>query len=251
MDVENAVKRYFEHLGYTAEKIEEGTEQTPDFLVYDDSVSILVELKTKFPSAAEIAARQLMLDRGSIHNIHEVIIRKNTLSGITRHAAEQLKKYGAEKLLRIVFLLTVGHLAEPRFAQFEASLYGSTTIVDFAKGVAKDCYFFYESDFFRFRHSLDAAIVSTERDRALFLNPHSPRADQCRKSSLCDRFDGVVVDPIEREKQGNAYYVDGTLDRHNEDEVIASLKEKYHSQTLMKIDMNFLSGTMQYPAGSE
>ena len=246
MDYEPHVKKYFEHLGYAVERIDEGAEETPDFFIYDDSMSFVAELKTKFPSDTEISQRRRILDSGNIHNIQEQIVRKNTLSGITRHAVEQLKKYGPQDLIRIAFLLTTGHLAEPRFHQFVATLYGSTTIVEPSKSSARECFFFYNSDFYRHRNILDGAIVSTESMHALLLNPHSPRAARLKQSTLCDRFDGGVIDPIKIESQGKAYIVDGDVDRGDEEAVIAYLKEKYHTELLTKIDMNFLSGTMNF-----
>jgi hypothetical protein len=43
--------------------------------------------------------------------------------------------------------------------QFEATLYSSTTICDWSdEGECKVYYFFYNSDFFRFKDTLDAAI---------------------------------------------------------------------------------------------
>jgi hypothetical protein len=251
MDYELAILQYFKYLGYIGEKIPEGTEETPDFLIYDDSINFIVELKTKLPSDEEISHRQKTLASGNFYNIQEKIVRTNKLSRITRHAATQLKNYGGQDLFRIVFLLTTGHLAEPRFKQFEASLYGSTTIVDFPKGLALPCFFFYDSDFFRDRDTLDAAIVSTESDRLLLLNPHSPRASLFRECSLCERFDGGIIDPIELEKQGKAYYADTVIDRREEEKVLSFLRNKYHSETLTKVDMNFMSGTINFPSEIE
>jgi hypothetical protein len=246
MNYETSVMHYFEHLGYIADKIPEGKKESPDFLIHDDSINIVVELKTKLPSDDEISQRKLTIESGNIHNIQEQIVRKNMLSRITKHAAAQLKNYPLINQFNLEFLLSTGHLAEPRFQQFEASLYGCTTIVDSTKRFAQHCYFFYESDFYRDRDILDAAIVSTETEHLLLINPHSPRASAFRACSLCKRFDGGIIDPIELDRQGKAFYVDGAIDRQDEQAVMAYLRKKYASDTLIKIDMNFLSGTMQF-----
>ena len=251
MDFEPEVKKYFKQLGYVAEKIAESNQESPDFVVFDDSMTFIVELKTKFPSEAEIAQRRRLLDNGLFHNVHEQIIRKNTLSGIAQHAAEQLINYGEDQSLRIVFLLAVDHLAEARYHQFEASLYGSTTIMDSSEQRSRPCFFFYDSDFFRLRTILDAAIVSTESKRSLLLNPYSSKCEQIEQSTLCERFDGSIVDPIKLEREGKAYIVLGDTDRRDEIAVLEYLKEKYQSKTLIKTDMSFLSGTVQFPPTTE
>lgn len=245
MNPELTVCKYFEHLGYTAEKIAESSDESPDFLVFDDTISFVTELKTKFPSDDELAARQQILDSGNFHNVQEQIVRTNTLSSITRHAAEQLENYGPRDALRVVFLLAMDYLDEARFQQFQATLYGSAVLIDSTKMEASTCFFFGNSDFFRHRDVLDAAIVATDEVRDLLLNPYSPKNEQLRQSSLWARFDGGLVDPIELERQGKAYFMDGDTDRDDEEAVLEYLKQKYHTQTLAKMNMNFLSGTMQ------
>lgn len=50
MDFEPSVKSFFENLGYTVQKIDEGENESPDFLVPGGDDAYLVEPKTKFVS---------------------------------------------------------------------------------------------------------------------------------------------------------------------------------------------------------
>jgi len=245
MDYELHTKRFFENLGYQAEKITEGNEKSPDFLIFDNESRYVVELKTKFASTEEIQNRHLILSSGKIHEIHETVNRKNLLSGIITKANKQLEKFNAENVFKIAFLLATGHLAELRILQYEATLYGSTCMIS-SKG-SSDCYFFYNSDFFRYRNSLDGAIVSTETEANLLLNPLSPRYNQFKNSSLSQLLGDAVIDPIQLERSGKAFLVDSDLDRNNKEQVLKYLREKYRIDDLMDLPMTYLSGTLFVP----
>jgi hypothetical protein len=245
MDYEPIVKRFFEKLGYQVEKIPETDEGSPDFWISDDTSSYVLELKTKFPSSEEIKKRKHQLYSGEIHNIHELVIGKNTLSGIIKKAKDQLKSFKEENVLRIVWLLATGHLAEPRMLQFEATLYGLAPIVSSER--TGDCYFFYNSDFYRFREILDGAIVSTESEAKLLLNPLSPRYAQLKSSTLPKHLGKTVVDPIELESLGKAFLVDDEVDRGDKEAVLRYLRKKYGLEDLMNLTMTYLSGTIVIP----
>ncbi len=180
MNYEPVVNQFFEKLGYKVEKIPETNDKTPDFKISDATYSYILELKTKFPSIKEIERRKSVLDSGKIHTDQEIIIGKNTLSGIIKTAKDQINSLLEENAFKIVWLLTTGHLAEPRLLQYEATLYGITTVVSSKR--ACDCYFFCNSDFYRFQEFLDGAIVSTKSKAKFLLNPLSPRYEQIKGS---------------------------------------------------------------------
>lgn len=251
IDYEPVVKDFFIGHGYRVEKIPEGDEESPDFLISDDTSLYILELKTKFPSEMEIEERRKSLEAGEFHNIHEPIISKNTLSGIIKKAKDQLDTHKEKDILRIVWLLATGHIAEQRMLQFEATLYGLTTLLDWSNKRDGDCFFFYNSEFFRYRDVLDAAIVSTESEERFLLNPLSPRYMQTKTSSLPKHFGKGLVDPIELEKDGIAFFVDSDVDRGDEEAVLRYLKDKYKSDNILNITMNFMSGTIAIPRTHE
>jgi len=251
MDYEPLVKRFFIDLGYHVEKIPETDEKTPDFLIFDDTSSFLLELKTKLPSEAENEERRKLLDAGKIHSIHEEIVRKNRLSGIITKAKNQLESYKEKDVLRIIWLLTTGHRAELRKLQFESTLYGLDCVGDVTNDRILDCYFFHNSDFFRYREILDGAIVATESEAILFLNPLSPRYVQIKSSSLPKHLGGYVVDPIEREKNGEAFFIDSDVNRGDEESVLRYLRDKYKSDNMVKLATTYLSETKSIPRTTE
>jgi hypothetical protein len=236
MDYEPIVKHLFEGFGYHVEKIAETSEETPDFLISDDTFSYVLELKTKSPSEAESEERRRLLDAGQIHNLHESIIRKNRLSGIIKKAKDQLESHD-ERDLRLVWLLATGYLAKPRMLQFEATLYGLAPLIGGPNERTGDCFFFYNSEFFRYRHVLDAAILSTESEMRLLLNPLSPRYEEMKSSSLPKHLGKAVVDPPELDKTGKAFLVDSDVDRNDKEAVLGYLREKYQSPDLMALTM--------------
>jgi hypothetical protein len=245
MNYEPVVKQFFENLGYKVKKITETNDKSPDFWIRDDTYSYILELKTKFPSREEIERRKRVLYTGAIHTVHETVIGKNTLSSIIKTAKDQLNSLREENALRIVWLLATGYLAEPRMLQFEATLYGIAPIVSSER--TGDCYFFYNSDFYRFREILDGAIVSTESQAKFLLNPLSPRYERIKGSSLTKHFGKSVVDPIELERFGKAFLVDSQVGRGDKDAVLCYLRQKYGSEDLMNLTMEYLSGTLVIP----
>lgn len=249
MDYEPSIKCFFESLGYEVEKIDESDDESPDFLVADDNFTYLVELKTKFVSDQKKEERHKAFSKGEVHDVHEPIIRKNRFSGIIKKAQSQLNAHAlSEESFRMVWLLSTGHLAEPSMEQFEATLYGSTTVCDWSdEGECMDCFFFYNSDFYRFKDELDAAIVSTETDAKLLLNPFSSRFEAMRHCSLTEHLGKAVVDPIKMAEDNHAYIVEGDVDRNDKNAVLKYLREKYKAEKLLNITMGYMSGTMAIP----
>jgi hypothetical protein len=119
INYESKVKDWFSKHGYEINKIPESNEESPDFLIADETSTYLLELKTKFPSKEEIDERRQILSSGELHNVDEIIIFQKGLSKIISKAKNQLKNYKkGEDVLRLVWLLSAGHLAEPRLLTF-------------------------------------------------------------------------------------------------------------------------------------
>ncbi len=246
MSCEEFVQLFFERLGYRVERIPEADVQSPDFLVFDGTSSYLVELKTKISSREQALERSKTLEQGEFYRLNEPLIRMNRLSGIIRKAQAQLReRKRQDDVLGLVWLAALGHLAEPRMHQFEATLYGSATIVDWTTHrCSGTCYFFSNSDFFRYRSVLDAAIVSADSQARLLLNPLSGHYEQMKTSSLIEHLGDAVVDPMVLEAQGKAFIVDGDIDRKSEEVVLNHLRIKYNCPGIQRVIMNHLSGTM-------
>jgi hypothetical protein len=246
MDYEVGVKHFFSSLGYHIEKIPESSEESPDFFVYDDTASYVIELKTKLPSPEQIAKRKAVLEAGEIHSTQESITYKNRLHGIIKKATSQLGKHKDKASFRLIWLLSTGHLAEPLAFQFISTLYGLTNVIDITHGRAGDCYFFYNSDFYRYKDKIDSAIISTEdTNPTLLLNPLSVRYKSLKNSSLIKHFADAVVDPFELDSQGRAFLVESDVDRSDNKAILNYLSTKYKSDNFIELPMNYFSGTLK------
>ena len=132
-----------------------------------------------------------------------------------------------------------------RLGRSKSTLYGTTSIVnlDSVEG-AYPCYFFRNSDFFRYKNVLDAAIVSTTKSHKLCLNPLSCRCESLKNTELCARFGTAVRDPINEETAAKAYIVDSQVDSKDEEVVLTYIRKKYGKPKLMNIDLGYVSATV-------
>jgi hypothetical protein len=143
MDHESAIVHFFQSHGFSTEKIEEDEEEKPDFFVKDNEYAYIVELKTKSESDEKAEERKSVLLSGKIFGETEPVDSINRLSGIIKKAQSQLKNHMPEdKVFRLAWFLCSGHGSEAKMDQFEATLYGSTSIINLDESGMRPCYFF-------------------------------------------------------------------------------------------------------------
>ena len=239
------------HLGFGVEPIQEGNEEVADWVASIAGEVVLVEEKTKFEDPAEIARRSDAYAAGQPYDSHTPFKPDNRLSGISRKAAAQLASSAGDipHQYRFVWCTATGHTHEAKFHQYIATLYGSTNIVERSKIVPlRRCYFYRNSDFFRFRDRIDGAVVAQSDganvDLKLCLNPLSPRFAALRASRTCAAFGTAVQDPLVDEAEGGAFILDCDLDRLQEPALLDYLREKYGTDYLMQMDMGMASVSM-------
>ncbi|EIA1625526.1 hypothetical protein MT303_004832 [Vibrio parahaemolyticus] len=222
---------FFKSHGFSAEKIEESSEKSPDFLLFDGNLKFLIELKQKTDSDSTIEKRESAYKSEALYESLSVIERTNRNSNIIKSASKQLaaqkESYGADCCL--VVFEAVGFNSNAKRDQFEASLYGSVEVMNIGENYCppKPCYFFDNSDFFNQRMVLDGAFIIGERTGKLCLNPLSPNYDVLKQSHLVSVFSQGVLDPIELEEQGRAYIVDAPINRRDKEAVVRYLASKY------------------------
>ncbi len=68
-------------------------------------------------------------------------------------------------------------------------------------GFHRPCYFYRNSDFFRYRNILDAAIVSTLNKVELCFNPFSLKGSEFKYSKFALTFKDSICDPIKRNQK--------------------------------------------------
>lgn len=76
---------------------------------------------------------------------------------------------------KVIWYHAAGKYPEVYFDQIKATLYGSTGVIVIGESIPmKPCLYFTFSEFYRYKDSLDAAIVTYGRNAQFCLNNHSP-----------------------------------------------------------------------------
>jgi hypothetical protein len=196
MNIEEAIGHQMEAWGLSVHKIPESqikSDKRPDFEVKCESYTYLIEVKSREDDKKEVKEKNEVLSQGKIYGQHKALIRKNTVSGVIRDACDQLKNYGKDDWYRIVWLCAIDDAQKGKLEQFKATIYGKTQMFDLdGDGYHRPCYFYRDSDFFRYRNILDAAIVSTLTEVELCFNPFSDKNVEFKKSTLVKLFKDSV-----------------------------------------------------------
>lgn len=115
----------------------------------------------------------------------------------------------------------------------------------------RKCYFFRNSDFYRYRHHLDGAVAAHLNGDTvtmkLCLNPHAEGWKALRDSPYARNFKLGLIDPVAEEAAGEAYIVDGDISRADEYAVIQFLEKKYGLTKVQNMDMNMASAVVRVP----
>jgi hypothetical protein len=224
-----------------------------DLIAELDGVRLLVEEKTKFDNPADVQMRDATLARGAVHSSTVPLRHNNRISGIVRKATNQLSSTGADidHDLRVLWFTGVGFYAEAKHFQFISTLYGSTQIFELDKPQTRECYFFRNSDFYRYGDRLDGAVAAyLSRDTVtvkLCLNSYSQGWAALRDSPYARNFTLGLVDPVAEEEAGEAYIADTDLPRSDERAILRFLEKKYGLEKAYKIDMNMASVVVRVP----
>lgn len=245
------VQNKLENMGFCVDRISESDRPRPDLLASDRNATYVIEVKTKEPNAEVTAKRDEILESGEVFSHVESLGPRNLLSGLVRNAAKQLRAFSSSERTgsySIVWLFCIGLHAEDRCEQFIKTLYGSTTINDWDGDFTGPCYFFRNSEFYRHQKTLDAAVVSTEEDLRLCLNPLSHRYEKIKETKLVSELLDWTLDPLESEARGEALFVDGDVDRSDKQAVLDFLRKKYSlGQRTTPFDWNCIRGEMPIP----
>lgn len=252
MTVEEMVQKVLEeNFGMDVEKIPECQSKTPDYYARNGEEKYLIEVKEKQSNPEVLAGREAALSNGKIFQIAESIQPKSVLENIVRSGKRQISSFaGDDECFRIVWIHCSGLSYDAVREQIVAGLYGSETVADWGKedGFAGTCYYFNESQFFKYRNEIDAVIISCKNSEVqCCLNDHSPRYSQLKESSLAKTFGEGLVDPVESERLGNAFVVDGAVDRRNSDEVLSFLQGKYETDRLKVMPMEHFEAHTSLP----
>ena len=252
----NYADHVLKHLGFEVDPIERGEWQSADWKASIAHEVVLVEEKTKFEDPSEITRRDAAYRTGQPYDSHIPFRPDNRFSGISQKAASQLAASAAEIThhYRLIWLTATGHSHEAKFHQYITTLYGSTNIIERDKFVPlRRCYFYRNSDFFRYRDRIDGAVVADSDGQhinlKLCLNPLSPNITALRSSKTRAAFGTAVQDPFVDEAEGGAFIADCDIDRSRENDILEYLRKKYGTDFLMQMDMGMASVSMVIGVG--
>jgi hypothetical protein len=248
----SVAKQALEDWGATVELLPTSTKKESDWLAVLDGCRLLIEEKTKLPDPASEAERQAAFRSGQVYERTIPLTHNNVLSGIVRNGARQLASTGSELAhdLRVFWVTSDGPDAKAKHLQFIATLYGSTNTHARDQHGSKPCYFFRNSDFFRF-DCIDGAVVAYSSGdwvtMNLCLNPYSQGWQALRDSPYAKYLATGLIDPLAEEATGEAYVADTDADRRDQGAVLSYLQAKYGTGPLMNMDMNMASVEVVVP----
>lgn len=245
------VKVRLESWGFQVKKLKSRpNSRTADLLVTKDQ-RYLIELKERRDDPIRVADARKRLLRGELVETSDTAGYKNRVSGIIRSGVEQLRLHrDVDHDFGLLWLHSAGDYPDAKMRQFLATLYGITNITDlYGDSYHRPCYYFYNSDFFRYHGDLDGAILSAGAQEQLCINNLSPRAAALRGSNLSRAFAGRVLDPEAKEARGEAYVADTDADRRDPEGVLRYLRQKYGRTKLLHIDMRYTSAAIAFPRG--
>lgn len=253
MDTVSITKQVFEEWGLTPESIPTSNKKESDWIIDFHGFTLLVEEKQKFENPSQRAERAASLKNEEQFGMSASLSPNNTISSIFKNAAKQLNSSASARQhdARIVWLTSVGFDAEAKHYQALSTLYGSTRIFESDDSHMKECYFFHNSDFYRFKEYLDGAVVAflvnSTVTMKLCLNPFSERWMKLRDSPFAAKFPNGLIDPLDEEATGKAYIADTDIDRKQSAAVLAYLQSKYATGPLFNMDMQMASVVIKMP----
>lgn len=240
-ETENFFSRELSLMGFVVREIEESEEERPDLLVNDGEALYLIEIKNKFDDKDKVIDIDKRLENGEIVEESTQICYNNNLSGIVKHAANQLMAFKDETVdFRLIWLHAQGHSPDLQNKLFQATLYGKVDFFNLETNKSKPCYYYMNAEFFYRRNEIDGAIISTEKGAKFCLNDYSLNYVQLKNSNLCNKFGKAVIDPIAEEIAGKAYSIsDCKEDRKKGKEVFKFLRNKYPGEKLTRTNWHY------------
>ncbi len=251
-ELKEGIAKHLEDLGFMVTLLEEEeVRRTPDLLATKKGQRFLIEVKAKGDDLGALLERQRMLAEGDLVIHGARWAPKNTISGIARDGAFQLSDHPPEERdFSLLWLHAEGSDPQSQFEQFAFTLYGKTHVYSVLNPQFNyECYFFYDSVFYRWRDILDGAILSTPTEAQLCSNTYCPRYSSFQNSELVKAFDQAVIDPIKLERAGHAIVADCDIDRKDHDKVKQYLAAKYAEKYLDHMHVGRISLGREFTIG--
>lgn len=243
------IAQFLERNGFGVEQIpEEQGRRTADLRVTESANTYYIEVKLKEDDEEALERERERLKQGEIVNQSESLGRDNSLSGIIRDGADQLRSYPSNgNTFKLIWIHAGGEDPVLQMSQVHGTLYGPVHLLDASSGGGvRLCYYYTFNEFFNLRNGLDGVVISSEKEMQLCINNFSPRAVALRASGLYNWLRGGICDPEALEQSGEAYSIhDCNCSRNNAEEVLEFARNKYERPGLIPIQMMQHSGRMR------
>jgi hypothetical protein len=223
------VTGFLESLALRVVDIPRATVKTPDLLIEDGTPdATLIELKQKTHDQSELDA---YLDRtysSGIASRSRSTGHRNRLDGIVASGVQQLvAKDPSCSYFHALWFHCEGYDAGLHELQLRATAYGIQTLISTEHANMINCYYFWNSSFFRHRTQLDAVILSRGEHAQMLLNEHSPRFEAIKQSKLAAALGAAVFYPQQYGLSDDVMICDHTGLRDSEDASLEYLRAKY------------------------
>lgn len=243
--------------GVPGNRIPRDKNRTPDYLIPLPKRNVLMELKIKSDDPADIAESDAVLESGGIASRSKPLRYMNNASGVISYGAKQMIEHDPDhQCHHVLWLHASGHDAYAHEEQLRFTLYGTQRLFSSERPELIHCFFFHDSEFWRYRQTLAAAFVSKWSSRVdigikLCLNPHYQRKEEFRDSELYNALRDGLLD-IEKEVDGiQLLLMDGNCDRKDTRSVLEYLRSKYGLDDLQTFDLGYQIAGMRVPRNEE
>lgn len=251
------IEEFMSSSGLPCSRIPEQSTRTPDFVVPLAARDVLLELKIKSDNPIQVQQSQAVMASGGIGTRSKPIGHTNTVSGVIADGAEQMIEYDQDKSCHhLLWLHASGYDATAHWEQLISTLYGSQRLFSSERPHQIQCYFFHNSEFWRYRQTLAAAFVSVWESHdnlsiKLCVNPHYSRKMEFRDSAVYKALYSGMLD-VERLEDGiEVFFMDGACDRKDSCSVLDYLRTKYALEHLQTFDMGYQYAGMWVPRSED
>lgn len=224
------IKRLLKRLGFTVHGIPAVTvEKRPNLVAISGDSKMFVEVKARVQDS-KLRADMEAVPADETKPILTPLEKHSTLSAEIKDANEQLGTVAAADDHRLLWFRAGNDLFVHGVRdQIISTLLGIRVVDATRDGNRRPvrCAYAGFADFYRFRE-IDGTIVETGDSLTLILNQFSERHAAFKGSYICKVLpSAVIVDVAQAVQDGDCYVVDGAVNRHDDEAVLAFLRAKY------------------------
>jgi len=237
------VRNILLELGYLVEIIpEDNREKRADLKITKENETFIIEVKSRIENEHILTEVHKKKSLEVTHQINP-LSKSNALSKVAESAESQLNATPKQDnaFLGLWFSTDAMTGSPDADQQMKATLLGTRHV--FTKTETLPVYFAAPSDFYRYKN-IHFTVIDKDGCGQIIINPFSNRYNDFKKSVLYIDFSKAqaILDPYEEEKSGNAFVVNGEVDRNDDQEILEFLRNRYGKEFIAMVDLKSISG---------